>query len=483
MPTFPNPYQNAEFERYLANNNPYAPMTTLYGSPNAPVAKTFADLQAGGNWANSQRNNAAAMINSPGGVYRPGGAWNPAGGKASPWQSPPIAPGQTAPSVAGQEANPFSVVSNPKNTEIKSLLDKVLAQSSASMDADLNKNPYSLYTNTKDQAQASDIAGARNRFGQATAQTQQQLADFTRDYLAGNAQAKQFADQETGSIGEYYSGGVQSNLDRLARERQMAVARTTERALDRARGSLNSQRMLSGDSSRLQSQYLNTLTDVMANEARQQADLNRANYLTVRGGQDAMAGRRQQLLDNSLARGLVPLNASYAQSAAELGQLGALGNLTGQNSIYNQDTPESRMMRQLGVVGAASDIDRANTFYNLQRPYEPDFSGYAYNSPRGVTGGGYPVGPGSGDGYYEPDFGDSLNMQRQAPPPMLRRQGNYQFQNFTPYGPGGGGSGYMGDAASGYDLYGSTPYGDPNSQFYYPGYDPAQVARDQAYYE
>lgn len=435
---YPNPIQDRDFANYLARNNPYAPMSPLTNSPNTGVAKTYADLAAGQDWITAQRNNARAAVNGQG-IYSPGMGWNPAGGKASPWQAPPIAPGQSAPAVAGSEPNPFSVVSNPKNTQITSLLDKVLAQASNSLTPDMNKNPYSLYSNEKDAQQGQAIAGARDRFGNATAQTQQQLADFTKDYLAGNTQARDFAAQETGSLGGYYNGGVQNDLNRLAREREMAVARSTERALDRARGSLNQQRFMSGDSSRLQSQYLNTLTDVLANEARQQADLNRANYLTVRSGADANAGRRQQILDNSLSRGLVPLNASYAQSAAELSQLGALGNLTGQNNVYNMDTPESRMARQLGVLGQASNLDQQNTFYTLRRPYEPDFSGYSYNTPRGVTGGGYYVGGGTPEGYYEPDFSGQLNPQAPAPRRPMQRQAAP-----APYYQPGGSPSYLG---------------------------------------
>lgn len=490
MPTYPNPYQEQNFLNYLNRANPYAPQTTLFGSPNTAVAKTYADLSAGQDWITAQRNNAMAAIGGAP-IYRPGAAWNPATGKASPWGAPPIAPGQPSPAVAGQEPNPFSVVSNPKNTQITSLLDKVLAQSGASMDADMNKNPYTVYGSTKDQAQASDINAARSRVNASNANTQQQLADFTRDYLGGNAQARDYANQEASSIGGYYNGSVQSDLDRLARERELAVARSTERALDRARGSLNSQRFLSGDSSRLQSQYLNTLTDTLANEARQQADLNRANYLTVRGGADANAGRRQQLLDQSLGRGLVPLNAAYAQSAAELSQLGALGNLTGQNTVYNMDTPESRLQRQLGVLGTASGIDQANTFYSLRRPYEPDLSGNVYRSPRGGTGGGYPVAPMPGDpfGNYEPDFSGDLAYDRsQAPRTAVPRQ------SYPPRPP----SMYANADYNYYPVQGGYELNDPNSMFpysnatlpggqanpmYYPGFDPFQYLVDQERYE
>jgi len=299
----------------------------------------------------------------------------------SPWA---IAPSGITPQtvLGGQPMAPddISVVSNAKNPKIKSILDRVLG-SVEGMGYDLNQNPYMVRANVKDAGQAARIGDVATALPGIQQGQQKALADWTSKYLEGIKAATPWQEQEAAAIGEFYSKGpegVQARLDKLAAQRQLAVAGAVNRALDRVRGQTNMSRIMLGDSSYTDAQAMQTAADIMAKEAIAQADLGRQNYLGVKDAQTSLADRRRQGLEALNRMGLLPIDAQTALSTSQLQNMGQLGNLINANTFYNVETPEDVMARRLGVLGQASNLDLANTFYGLRQPYEPDLSGYGY---------------------------------------------------------------------------------------------------------
>jgi hypothetical protein len=286
-------------------------------------------------------------------------------------------------SAAAQQG--IETLRNTKNNELQSAIDAVLGQAK-SASSDFSQNPFTLRTNIKDASQQARIGGAGATFSSDSAGNRQSLKDFTTNYLAADPTAKAQMEAETGALGQFYNGGVQSHLNDLQKQKALAVTGATQRALDLAQQGANAARLTHGNSSYVDKQFQDTVGGILAQHAAEMADQNRANYLTVLQGQQANAGRRAGLLDQYLQRGLTPINALNAQGNTELGQLTSLGNLTNANASYYLDNPDLAMSRRLGVLGQVGGLDTSNNFYGLTQPYGGDMRGL----PPGGYRGGYP---------------------------------------------------------------------------------------------
>lgn len=367
--------------------------------------------------------------------------------------------------------NPFSTISNTKNTQVKSILDKILGNVDQAVGTDLNTNPYMLRKNTLDQGQEARAQGAASSLPGMQQAQQQSLAQWTNDYLKGINEARGYQQTEAGAIGQYYDAGpqgVQAQLNNLAKQRQLAVAAQTNRALDRIRGQANLQRMNLGDSSYLQAQSGATAADIARQEAISQADLGRQNYLTVKGAQADLAGRRQSQLDALNRMGLLPIEAQGQLTGQNLQQLGMAGDLIRSNNLYRTETPQDVLARQLGVLGQATQLDQANTFYGLNKPNEPDFSGYRVNP---YYAGGIPspqvypqnYGAAPAVNYANAGFGSTQpNFSPQAANAYQRLAGvnPYQDPNFSPE--------LASYAQQQFDAYYNAPRRPDTSPSYYP---------------
>lgn len=339
---------------FLKNKNPFAPKTTLIGSPDAQVAKTFSDLQNAVNWENV--NLARAMRLPGGGVSMFGGP--------------------TPSNLNFGAPNPFSTLRNTKNPDIQSAVDSVLGQVKG-LTLDPNVNTNTVKSNVKDPATATRIGGAGARFDVDVNDTRQSFADFAKQFMAAQPQAQEFFNQESSAINRVFDpNGLQADLNRLSDVRQRAITTAAQRAMQNAIARTNSGRMVLGDSGYLDAQMLDAMGGIGAQAAREKSDLDRLNLLGVTDMQQRLGGQRGAMLNQLLTRGLIPIQAQQQLGGNELAQLAGLSNLTNANTFFQLDNPEAMLARRLGLIGQGSQIDLANNFYGLQKPYEPNFSGY-----------------------------------------------------------------------------------------------------------
>lgn len=351
------------------------PAGGIYAPPGTPSNPALTGIYAPPGTTFNPVQNAFPTPASPGGVFSPGHTINLN-----------IGTGTGSSGNATADAMGIQTLRNTKNNELQSAIDAVLGQARTAS-SDFSQNPFTLRTNIKDAAQQSRIGQAGSTFSADSSGNRQSLKDFTTSYLAADPTAKAQMEGETGALGEFYNGGVQSHLDELQRAKALAVTGATQRALDLAQRGANAARLTHGNSSYIDKQFMDTVGGILAQHAAEMVDQNRNNYLTVLQGQQANVGRRAGLLDQYLQRGLVPINALNAQGNTELGQLTSLGNLTNANASYYLDNPDLAMSRRLGVLGQVGALDTANNFYGLSKPYQQNLSGLPYGGGRR---GGYP---------------------------------------------------------------------------------------------
>lgn len=292
-------------------------------------------------------------------LYGAAGYSAPTGG--SSWAGGGFAPTTSTVTNAGGGGLPLLTTSKSPggNAALEAVLGRV---------SNLSNDPNQpLFTSTRDAGQAGRINAAGAQLDTTTGQANETLADFTKNFLSADPQAKQYMTEETGAIGKVYGGAdspdsMTATLQRLVRQRGQAVQGSLQRALATAarRGNLNSLGF-GGGSSYNNQQFMDTAAGVLADEAQKEAELNRSNYLSTLDAQTRLAGQRGGLLNSYLTRNLTPLQAGQQLSASSLANLGALGNITNANRI--QQTPEQLYAQRLGLLGSyAGDLNGLNIF-------------------------------------------------------------------------------------------------------------------------
>lgn len=340
---------------YVKNQNPFAPKTTLIGSPPTQVAPDFGSLLKAIDWENTQVNRANVPSTF---TLSGGGGMSPFGGTQT-------------------NVNPFTTLRNVKNPDMQSAIDAILGQvKNLSSDPRVNENV--VKANVKDPALANRISGAGARFDADVNNSRQSFSEFVKNYMAGQADAQKLYDQESGAIGEVYGkgpSGLGSQLKALSDARKLAVTTAAQRAIGTSLARNNASRMLGGDSSYLDALLADSVGGIGADAAREKADLDRANLLAVKDAQARLLGSRGNLLDKLLTRPLLPIEAGQRLAGNELAQLGTLGNLSNLNTFFQLDSPDQLLARRLGLLGDVGRLDLANNFYGLKKPYEGSTSG------------------------------------------------------------------------------------------------------------
>lgn len=330
----------------------------------------------GTNQADNQRLNEFAPLAAALNPVRPIGYVSPVAPVA------PVAPSNTfASTAAGRratgpnaEGNPFETVSNVKNPAIENILSSILGNIRG-LSSDPNQNTLNVKTNVKSPDVESRVGSAFGNYDVDVNNHNQSIADFTKEFLDAHPAATATAQNEANAINQWFNGGVLGNLNTIAGDRETAVRAAVNRALGQAQRNANMGRLIGGDSSYVDQQFMDTVGQIMADEARQKADLARQNYLTVAQTQPGLAGLQQRLIDQAIQRRLVPTQAGQQIAANDVARLGSLANIQNTNRFYTLDSPEQLLARKLDLLGAASTNDIRNTFYGLRGPREEDTSG------------------------------------------------------------------------------------------------------------
>lgn len=377
-------------------------------------------------------------------LYGGGGYGSPGGTGAGTWGSisfpqpngPPTGVGGV-PGVSGAQ-----LLQTAKFPQINASLNAALGRT--------NADGTSLVSSVRDPNQAARVDAAGTSYTGSTAGQNATLADFTRNFLAGDPQAKSMTDAQTSAIGKWYGppgdpSSVQGSLNKLAGQRWQAIQGSLARALGAARGNSNLARLgMGGNSSYANAQFDDAATGILANAAGSQADLNRNNYLAVLQGQAANAGVPQNLLNNYLTRNLTPIQAALQTQSGQLANLGTLGSIRNANTIDR--TQQQLTAEQIANINAIlGGLNTAN-ISGLQAPYTlPNQGPIPRNAPRG-----HPI-------PSDPNYPNGLpigNDPNQLPPP-----GYGNPRGYNPQDPSA-----AGDPAWLYGDFTGLNYGSPNAQ-------------------
>jgi hypothetical protein len=395
------------------------------------------------------------------------------------------------------EGNPFETLKNVKNTALQSAMDSVL-NGSKDVATDFNKNPFTVRSNVKDQDQQNRISAAGGRFDNDVLANRQSLEEFTKNYLGGDGTAKNFMQQETGAIGNIYGAAndpnsMAYNLAKIRNDQSLAVNRDANNQMRNALAQTKLNSLMGVNDSSVDAALMNAAGNIASQAALTNAGQARTDYMSLLNAQSQMAGRRSGLQDDYLKRSLVPMDVRMRLGANELGQANQLGQMNLANNFYNLDSPEQMYSRKMGLLGQYQDMDLRNNFYGLKKPYENNGNGYYFPN----QGGGY--GGGGGGNYGMPNNGgwgdQGMAPQGGLPPWAVRQRALASAARYpSPGMNAGSGNGFMAAQDGTYDLSNQFNYGDPNlqhgawgedgnPQLYIPGYNPANIAAQQDYYE
>lgn len=334
--------------------NPYATKVSLYDGSQVNVAPSYGSLQKAGIWQDNQ--NAAAVGNP--GVANLG-----------------VGAGASNPSVAG---NPFSTLRNPKNPALDAATGNLLSQITG-LSANPKDNQNIVKTSIKSPEMQTRINAAGKNLDADVTNNNATLKDFVTAWMGGQGTAKANAQQEANAIGQIYdtgANGLQAMLDKIAAQRNIAATQVAQNAILQAVTRNNGARLGGPSSSYLDAMLGSQVGDIAAQVAKENADLNRTNLLAVTDARTGAAGKRNALLDAAIQRMLTPVQMTQANDAANMASLGTLLNLDAANKYTEIDSPEKMLARRLGLLRDINALDLGNTFYGMQKPYEPSTAGY-----------------------------------------------------------------------------------------------------------
>lgn len=489
-----------DFDIYLRTKNPFA-STSNVGGKNVLTAKSFADATAGLNWANNERAKAAGMANA-GSAYLSNSVFTPenlarSGYSSSPFSSvnvgqtnpqymatPGLAPIASPPGRGGipaTQSGDVSVVSLTKDPDLEARINDVLSR----VDSAAGAPPIQR---TRSARLDQTIASALDRYKGDVNDTTQSVRDYVNDYLSVRPQDRDILNQETEALNSIYGapdsqGSLAAQLDDNLEERRVAVANATQNALDQLVRAGKVKRLQGGFTGFDERQLMEAAAGILAQEQVDRSNVSRQNITDVAQLQGSLAGRRGQMIQEYMQRGLGPLQAQIAADSALTNELQSLGGLELANTYT--EYPEEELARQFDLLQRASGLRRGIREEGVQQPQFYDDYGIQ---------GTPPIYFDSGGGY------DPLSFLASQSPELIDRSGgaiggsgisnlpSYLLRNpgqATPsrYAlPGGApGIGFTGGGSSGGTL--STPGGDYSvAPYTYPdsignlGYDPLEAA-------
>lgn len=273
------------------------------------------------------------------------------------------------PGTPGTAINPISpsqagITEITKSPDIELDLNNLLGRARTTNQAELVREPRSVRADTA-------LQEAFARFRGDTQNTDQSLRDFVDEFLSVRPQQREAAQEDVAALAKFFGGAedpsslagqLAGNLD----ARRRAVAQNVRRALGTVERSGKVGRLLGGNSSYLQRQLLDSAAAILADEARQGADIGRSNILDVAGIQAGTAGRRQSILDDLVRSGLLPVQAQQAVTTNQLAQLAQLLGPEMANTIVERRGDQ--LARELGLLGGAAGLRDQLRAYLTQAP-------------------------------------------------------------------------------------------------------------------
>lgn len=429
--------------------------------------------------------------------------------------------------LQGLSGNPqYTVASVVKDPGQQALINSATKDIAGLGSFDPNKNDYVLRSNIKDQSIADRITGALTQFDADKAASRGDLGNYEQAIKGSQGTVDAATKREAEAIAGFYGdksdpNSVLGRLNEVAEKTSRGLQLASQRALDQANRNQNLRLSTSGLGSYALQNSQDVAAGLYAQDAIRRGELDRTNLVYSLEGQKALAGLTHRLQNEAASRQLLPAEARSRIAGSELGQLGTLGQISNLNTQYTLDSPDAYMARKLGLIGQVGQAGQNNRYDILQSPEDTitrraqlasmlagldqqnNFYGLGGNGPnfRPPYVAPYPDdGPRDPRGYPDPfntpnpadpfnrgGGGGGIRAPRRTPPPYPYSVPDAQMP-LEPINYSGPGYGYSQEPDGSYGIRGPFPYGEPLlngriNPLFQPGYDPAQVARDQALYE
>ncbi len=222
-----------------------------------------------------------------------------------------------------------------------------------------------LTTVVKSPGQQSRLNANLAQFSGPVGQAKQQsLTEYTKEYLADRPSQKAAYQQESNFIGRTFDrNGLEADLAGIARNRSLLGRQAAADAIARARRERSVSGMVSGTpggSSYLDRAYADALSKIMLDQALKNSDIERENAVYVQGQRNGSVGARGRLGRDYVEGGLAPYRNLTELQAGDLGNLGRIGNIEDNYSLYDYVQPDEASRRRLNLL---SDLDQMNTRY------------------------------------------------------------------------------------------------------------------------
>ena len=172
-------------------------------------------------------------------------------------------------------SNPFTTLRNVKNPDISAAAQGILGQITSLK----GPQPDTVISSTRSQPFADRLSDEFHNFDEDRTGNRATLADFTNRYLGAGPETQAFTNQETGSVGEFYNGGVRNELDKLAEGRRIATAGALTPAIQAVLRNRNVGALTGGNDSYLDRQVLGQTGQLARQAALDNADQLKQNYL------------------------------------------------------------------------------------------------------------------------------------------------------------------------------------------------------------
>jgi len=304
----------------------------------------------------------------------------------------PLAPVQGRSQVVPPAENPFSTVSNVKNPDLQSAISAIISEVRR-IPTNPQQNVGTVQTSVKSPAISSAATDALNRERARIADTATSYKDFVKQSLDAAEKSREALGPELDTfrrIQDTGPGGVRAEADRMAdaeysdtiRKALQLSGNAIRRAkLSQLTGDPYSEAALADASSRIGA-------DAASSRSARLAD----NFWRTLAMRTSTAGKPSQLIYDIVNRAVAPIQLGESLGGNQLSRLAGLENIDLGNTLYNYETPQSRLSSILPLLAAASGLDLSNNFYGLRNQYEPDNSG-GFDMPippvSGGGGGGY----------------------------------------------------------------------------------------------
>jgi hypothetical protein len=224
-----------------------------------------------------------------------------------------------------------------------------------------------LTTTIKSPAQKGRLDANINQFstGPVAASKANSLTQFTQDFIDQRAKDKAALGQESNFVGRTYDpNGLESDLAQNAKQSALLGRQAVEAAIRRAGRAASISRMVNGgvDSSYLDRSNTDVLTRLLLDQAQKNSALGRDNITYLQGQRSGLLGTRARLGQDYVNNALTPYDRLTALQSNDLGNIGRIGNIEDNYSLYDYVQPDESARRNLGML---SDLEQTKLRYGL----------------------------------------------------------------------------------------------------------------------